>query len=111
MKRFADFNLAEYTMTTKLTPSILRAAAALLVPGGGTYSDHRFMCYAVSEAATAAGLQRSGFRELLEQCGCPTSGKLSLRGEDIDSAPYGVALARAQNLRFDFLNLLACSLD
>jgi len=92
-----------------LTAALLREAATYLGP---TYlHGDRFMCFAVSSALRdrpwmEAEAISSQFYRLLQAHDVSTSGNLFHQDTRYVTNP-----TRTQRLRFDFLNLLACSLE
>lgn len=101
----------------KLTSELLREAAALLSPTND--SPYTYMCMAVVGAATNCGGKiwdrnsaHSQMRELLEDHGVATSGLLfytSANGNRFSTINWPVE--KRQELRFDFLNLLALEME
>lgn len=93
-----------------LTKELLQAAADRI---GATEGGIRFMCLAVDDAALALSVcprkAASAFAGLLREHGVSASGLLTHKNRQND--PHLHRTIEAQTIRFDFLNLLAESLD
>lgn len=93
-------------MSKLLTKTLLRKAADTIgYPGHG---GERYMCFAVGDVARNFEEVYDAFGALLESHEVQTDGHLTYRGVRHD--PGDAWTPESQALRFDFLNLLACSL-
>lgn len=98
-------------MARRLTPTLLRKAADLLSPS--KQYGRIYMCHAIDAVLfrdTAGYIPylnspRMAFERILEKQGVSTNGCLHFKGTS-----YGW-LKRSQEIRFDYLNLLAESLE
>lgn len=107
-------------MAKHLTPRLLREATAFLSVGwyDGAWSNDstvRFMCWALDEAIEARyelihpdNEARKEFEALLTEHGVSLNGYMYSR-DDVDAGSMDAR--QRQALRFDFMNLLAHSLE
>lgn len=95
--------------TERLTANFIRKAADLLAADDDIWEGARFMCNAIEDAEEFPTNRRQLFTKLLEFHGISTDGTLFYKGK---SYQYDKRVCKyPQALRFDFMNLLAESME